>query len=119
MSASHGHSVAGRVIVSDRNDLARTSSRIAVRIRRAVAAFEPHLVRQLSLGPGDEEFRVELEAAIGAGVELHHPAVESAFVELAVDRAIERIGEIDAPAVAADLDHLRPAGELAVLGARV
>src|ERR1051326_5646877 len=74
-------------------------------------------MRQLSLGPIDEEFGIEGDAALGLGVELHHPAVEAALVELRVDRAVERIGEVDAPAVAADLDHLRTAAELAVLGA--
>src|SRR5262249_36636460 len=88
-----------------------TGLRIAVRIRRAVAAFEADLVRQLPLRPGHEEFRVEVDAAAFAGIELHHPAVEAAFVELGVDGAIERVGEIDAPAVAADLHHLRAAAE--------
>src|SRR5207244_7437595 len=56
MSASHGHSSAGTVIGTYR-------LRIAVRIRRTVPAFQPHLVRQLALGPGDEEFFVERDAA--------------------------------------------------------
>ena len=33
------------------------------------------------------------------------------MVELGVDRAVERIGEVDPLAVAADLDDLRPAVE--------
>src|SRR5262245_18796538 len=91
--------------------------RIAVRIRRAVAALQPHLMRELTLRPGDKELRVEGNAARRIDVELDHPAVETALVELRVDRAVERIGEIDPLAVAADLDHLRPAGKLAVLRA--
>src|SRR5215469_3444287 len=74
-------------------------------------------MRQMALGPGDKEFWIERDAAVCSGVELHHPAVEPALIELAVDRPIQRIGEIDASAVAADLDHLRSAAELAVLGA--
>src|SRR5262249_61910733 len=89
--------------------------RKAVETRRPSPPPEPYLMRQMPLGPGDEEPGIEGNAAIGVGVELHHPAVESACIELAVDRTIERVGEIDAPAVAADLDHLRPAGKLAVL----
>src|SRR5947209_17270273 len=76
-------------------------------------------MRQPALGPIEEEFGIEGETALGLGVELHHPAVEAALVELWVDRAVERVGEIDAPPVAADLDHLWPAAELAVLGARM
>ena len=45
----------------------------------------------------------------GLGVELHHPAVEAVVIELRVDRAVERVGEIDALPVAADLHHLRAA----------
>ena len=55
----------------------------------------------------------------GLRVELHHPAVDAVGIELRVDGAVERVGEIDAPAVAADLDHLRPAVERPVLGARM
>ena len=70
-----------------------------------------------ALRPVDEELRVEGDAAIRAGVELHHPAVDALGIELRVDGAIERVGEVDALAVAADLDHLRAAVERAVLGA--
>src|SRR3954470_14823518 len=100
-----------------RRSTGASSSRGAVRIRRAVAAFEPHLGRQLSLRPVDEEFWIEGDAALRVRVELHHPAVEAALVELAVDGAIEGVGEVDALAVAADLHHLWSTAELAVLGA--
>src|SRR5262249_19834175 len=75
-------------------------SRITEGIRRAVAALQPHLMRQLSLRPFDEELGIEGDAAFGLGVELHHPAVEPSLVELRVDRAVKRVGEIDALAVA-------------------
>src|SRR5215469_4404220 len=81
-------------------------SRIAIGIRRAVTALQPDLMRQVPFRPGQEELRIEGKAAVRIGVELHHPAVEPALVELRVDRAVERVGEVDAPAVAADLDHL-------------
>jgi hypothetical protein len=58
-----------------------------------------------------EEFGIEGAAAIGAGIELHHPAVDAFRIELRIDRAVERVGEIDALAVAADLNHLRAAVE--------
>src|SRR5262245_7749297 len=57
---------------------------IAIRIRRAVAALQVDLVRQVALWPVDEEFRVERNAAARLGVELHHPAVEAAFIKLSV-----------------------------------
>src|ERR1700731_1386196 len=75
--------------------------RITKRIRRAVSALESHLVRQPSLRPFDKEFRIEGNPAVRIGVELDHPAVESTLVELRIDCAIERVGEIDAPTVAA------------------
>src|SRR5436190_14001873 len=72
--------------------------------------------------PLDKEIAVELDAAIGLGVDLDHPAVEPLGVELRVDRAVERIGEVNAAAVAAHLDHLRSAIErpsaLGVFGTR-
>ena len=74
----------------------RQASWIAIGIGRAVATFEPDLMRQVSCRPFDEELLIELDAAIRMSVELHHPAVKSAMVELPVDRAIERVGEIDA-----------------------
>src|SRR5882762_11513857 len=42
-------------------------------------------------------------------VQLHHPALYSLGVELCVPGRIERVREIDAAAVAADLHHLRRA----------
>src|SRR5690242_21771356 len=88
-----------------------------MRIRRRVPAFESHLVRA-RLAEVDEEVRVDGEAAVRGGVELHHPAGESVGVELVVPRAVERVGEVDATAVAADLYHLRTAGEYAALRVR-
>ena len=51
------------------------ASRITIRLRGAVAAVEPDLVRSMRLRPLDEEFRIERNAALRPGVELHHPAV--------------------------------------------
>src|SRR5271165_7371085 len=59
--------------------------RITKRIRRAVSALQSHLVRQLSLRPFDKEFRIEGKPTVRIGVELDHPAVESALVELRID----------------------------------
>src|SRR5689334_18913341 len=76
-------------------------------------------MRPLPLGPIDKEFRIERHAALWLDVELHHPAVETLGVELRIDGAVERIGEIDAASVATDLDHLRSAVEFAVLRTRM
>src|SRR5690242_12631655 len=73
-------------------------------------------MRAVALWPGHEEARIELDTAIDAGVELDHPAVEALWIELRIDGAVERISEIDAPPVAADLDHLRSAVQSAVAG---
>src|SRR6516165_8511594 len=96
-----------------------SASRIAIRIRGAVAAVEPDLVRSMRLRPLDEEFRIERNAALGPGVELYHPAVDSIGIQLRVDVAVERVCEIHPLPVPADLDHLRCAAERAALDARM
>src|SRR5258705_5499105 len=58
------------------------SSRIAIGIRRTVAAFEPHLVRPVRCRPVDEEFRIEADAAFRIGVELDHPSLDAVGIEL-------------------------------------
>src|SRR5690349_14614489 len=104
-------------------DTPRSPLRIAIGIRGAVAALQANLVRTLPFRPVDEEFRIEGHAALRLDVELHHPSIDALRIELRIDRAVERIGKIDAPSVTADLDHLRAAIELAVglavLGARM
>src|SRR5260370_22233351 len=78
------------------------SSRIAIGIRRTVAAFKPHLVRPVRRRPLHEEFRIEADAAVRLGVELDHPSLDAVGIELRVDGALQRIGEINPPSVAAD-----------------
>src|SRR5215813_3465318 len=101
------------------SDTPRSPLWIAIGIRRTVAALQANLMRTLPLWPIDEEFRVEGHAAIRLDVELHHPTIDAFGIELRIDGAVERIGEIDAPSVAADLDHLRASIELAVLRTRM
>src|SRR5882724_5749258 len=76
-------------------------------------------MRPVAHGPLDEEFRIEGDATLGLRVKLYHPAVDAIWIELRIDRAVERVGEIDPSAIAADLDHLRSAVERPVLGARM
>src|SRR5579883_2134565 len=104
--ASHGQSVvigAGRTA----DGRPRPPSRIAVRIGRGVAALETHLMRQVAGWPVDEEVAIQFDAAFRLGLYLRHPTLEAVRIELRIDRAVERVGEIYPPAVAADLDHLR------------
>src|SRR6266852_6605005 len=77
--------------------------RIAIGIRRTVAAFKPHLVRPVRRRPVHEEFRIEADPAFRIGVELDHPSLDAVGIELWIDRAVQRIGEIDPSSVAADL----------------
>ena len=69
--------------------------------------------------PLHKEFGIEGDAAVRIGVELDHPSFDAIGIELWIDGAVQRIGEIDAPAVAADLYHLRAAAECAVAGGGV
>jgi hypothetical protein len=63
-----------------------------------------------------KKIRVDPEAATRQRVHLHNPAANTFWVELRVSRAIQRIAEIDARAIAADFEHLRPAIQLATFG---
>src|SRR6478752_6411867 len=80
--------------------------RVAIGVRRAIAALQPDLMRTMRFWPGDEKPLIERDAALGLGVELDHPAFDPFRIELIVDRPIERVGEIDPAPIAADLDHL-------------
>src|SRR5215467_7208917 len=57
------------------------------------------------LGP-DEEGRIGLQAALLVGVQLDEPAPDAIWIELRVPRRVQRVGQIYAAAVAAELDHL-------------
>src|SRR5208282_384439 len=56
-----------------------------------------------------KEFRVDLHAALGLGIELYHPALNSVRIELRVPRCVQRVREIGSASVAAHLHHLRAA----------
>src|SRR5215218_1012037 len=81
--------------------------RIAVGVGRGVTALQPHLMRPL-VTEIEEEVRVEGHPAFGVGIELDHPALDAVGIELGVPGHVEGVGEVDAPAIPADLDHLRP-----------
>src|SRR5436305_13389588 len=57
----------------------------------------------------DEEFFVDLHSALRIHIELYHPTLQPVGIDLLIPRGVERVREIDALAVAADLDHLRTA----------
>ena len=65
--------------------------------------MRPHRVRL------EEEVAIQLHAARRLDVELSPSTLEHPRVELVVPGRIEPVGEVDAAAVAADFDHLRPA----------
>src|SRR6202049_398077 len=90
---------------------------VAIRIGGRVAAFEAHLVAA-QIAELDKEVRIELQAAFGFRVQLYHPAADALGIELNVPGRVERVGEVNAPAIAADLDHLRASVErrLGLLG---
>src|SRR5262249_21654565 len=60
---------------------------IAIRIRRAIAAFEPNLVRSVRSRPFDEELLIEGHAAFWIGVELDHPTLDAVGIELRINGA--------------------------------
>src|SRR5215470_9234282 len=54
-----------------------------------------------------KELGIDLHAALRTGIELDHPALHALGIKLFVPRSVERIGEIDAAAIATEFDHLR------------
>src|SRR4051812_2575648 len=95
---------------------------VAVGVGGGVAALEPYLVwaQSAPIVAGEEEPLVRHEAPdAGIGVELRHPRADTGWEELVVPGAVERVGEVDPPAVAADLHHLRAAGQRPVRLSRV
>src|SRR5205085_1269935 len=69
----------------------------------------------------DEEVRIDLHPALRVGVDLGDPAADALRVELGIPGLVQRVAEVNAPPVAAHLDHLRPTVDLSalrMLGAR-
>src|SRR5712664_1296887 len=65
-----------------------------------------------------EESVLQAQPATGLRVDQRRPAPDALRIELLVPAAIQRVGQIDALAVAADLDHLRPTVEGPAAGVR-
>src|SRR6266508_249653 len=90
------------------------SARVAVGVAGGVAALQPGLAhpQPAEVLPAGEEARVRGDAAgVQVGVELGRPGADAVGVEDVVPDPVEGVGDVHAAAVAADLDHLRPAGE--------
>src|SRR5438128_1115940 len=97
--------------------MAKPRSRVAERIRRAVAALQVNLMRTFAL-ERDEKIRIERDAAGRVDVDLGDPSANAVGIELLVQRRVERVGHVDTAAVTADFEHLRRAIDLAGLGMR-
>src|SRR5829696_718496 len=81
-------------------------SREAVGVGAGVAALQMHLVRTHAV-EFHESRGIEGNAAVRVGIHLRQPTLDPIGIELVVPYAIERIGDVHALAVTADLDHLR------------
>src|SRR5262245_24248979 len=85
--------------------LASCTSREAVRIGAGIAALQVDLVRAHAV-----EFQksgaIEFDTAGRAGVDFGQPSLDAVGIELLVPRPIQRVGDVEALSVAADLDHL-------------
>src|SRR5918994_4105337 len=84
-------------------------------LRRAVAALEPHLVRARgstrTVVQVDEEVAVDLHPAVRIAVHTQEPRLETG-IELVVPGRVERVADVESPAVERELEHLRPAVQL-------
>src|SRR3954451_7614109 len=83
--------------------------RVAERIGRAVAAFEPNLMRAVSLREAHPIILGEFHAAVRTSVGHDLRARDAGGIELLVPCRVQRVRPVDAFAVTADLDHLRTA----------
>src|SRR5687767_10756679 len=79
-----------------------------VGVRGGVAPFQVNLVAS-KVSELQPEITIHLDAALRTRIYLYHPATDSFGIKLLVPRTIQGIGEVDAPAITADLHHLRPA----------
>src|SRR5207244_12735876 len=79
---------------------------VTVGVRRCVAPIQPYLVcaQPAKL---DNELLIELHSTLCICIDLHHPTLYTIRIELLIPRRVERVREVAAPAIAADLDHLR------------
>src|SRR5256885_5808098 len=91
-------------------------SRVAIRVGRGVAALEMNLMGAL-LECREEAF-VQAQATLGLGMNRGRPAFDPVGVELLVPTRVQRVGEIGALPVAAELHHLRAAVQRSALGMR-
>src|SRR5467141_2457449 len=93
---------------------ARGDSRKTIGIARTIAAIKMDLVNTI-IGALDEKLLIAIDATVGLGIEFDHPTANAVRIKLFVPGSIKRVGKIDAPAVAADFNHLRSAGQWLVL----
>src|SRR3546814_17369874 len=64
-------------------------------------SFEPYLMSAECIVELQEEVGIRFDAAVGFGIELDHPALDAVRVELAVPGPVQRVRELDSPAVTA------------------
>src|SRR5262245_56069329 len=85
----------------------------AVRIGARVTTFEMHLVRPHGIEL-QKELPVEIESARGCDVQLRDPATDPVGIELLIPGAVERVRQVHATTITADLHHLRCAVQRSV-----
>src|SRR4029077_1447001 len=90
------------------NPLPSNSNRwVAERIRRAIAALKPDLMRPVSVRKAHPVVLCQLEAAARVRIGHDFSGWHAAGIELVIPRRIERVGPVDPLAITTDLDHLR------------
>src|SRR3954467_10269098 len=82
--------------------------RIAERIRRAVTALEPDLMRSVAVRELDKEVLIEAQPAVLSRIGLDHGRRNAGLIELVVPRGIQGVRPMSSPAVAAYFAHLGP-----------
>src|SRR5207248_10671853 len=82
----------------------RRWSRVAVRVGGGVTAFQVDLV--CALLERREESSVEAQPALWSGVDERRPALDPVRVELLIPARVQRVGQVRALTVAAQLHHL-------------
>src|SRR5262249_25110319 len=90
--------------------LSNSNRWIAERIRRAIPAIEPDLMRSVSVGEAHPVVLRQFETTARASMRHDLNTRYAVGIKLVVPSRVERVGPVDPLAVTADLDHLWTAG---------
>src|SRR4029077_8485125 len=97
---------------------ANSDRRIAERVRRAIAAFQPDLMWAVSVGEAHPIIPRQFQPAIRTDIGHDLGARKTSGIELLIPCRVERVCPINPLPGTADFNHLRPAAKRLAVGMR-